>query len=104
MKVINLKDGTAHYQGNPGYAAPKAFADGSRQQWQLQAVGQTHMQMQRPGEELGDEEDEELDPGTGTESEPTSLPDEAPAVEPEDFDGNRSELDIKRAQASSRPM
>lgn len=102
MKVVNLKDGTAHYQGNSGYNAPKAFEDGSRQQWQLQAVVQT--QMQRPGEDLGDEEDEELDPGTGTESEPTSLPDEAPAVEPEDFDGNRSALDIKRAQASSRPM
>jgi hypothetical protein len=45
-----------------------------------------------PGEDRGDEEDDGLDPGTGTESEPNSLPDEAPPVESEDFDGNRAAL------------
>ncbi|WP_139207421.1 hypothetical protein [Phytopseudomonas flavescens] len=50
---------------------------------------------QQPGRDHANEDDEGLDPGT--DSEPTSLPDEAPPVEPEDFDGNKAAMDPRQA-------
>lgn len=92
MKVMNLKDGTPHYQGNPGYVAPPAAAAPRPKLGSLIAFRQP--QAQQPGRAHGDDEG---DPGTGTESEPTSLPDEAPPVEPEDFDGNKAAMAARQS-------
>lgn len=100
MKVINLKDGTAHYQGNPGFVAPHAFEDGNREQAQ---DTMNQVQAQRPGDDDGDYDDEGLDPDKDDQNDPSLLPDEAPAVEPED-DTNRSALGIKRVQMFGKPM
>lgn len=90
MKVMNLKDGTPHYQGNPGYVAPQTPDAPSSRQGSVTAI-------KRPlAQQPGREHDDGLDPGTGTESEPTSLPDEAPPVEPEDFDGNKGGMDTRQ--------
>ncbi|XXF07196.1 hypothetical protein J3Q00_14210 [Pseudomonas sp. D2-3] len=90
---MNLKDGTPHYQGNPGYVAPQAAATPTR----LGSVSAIRRPLaQQPGRDHADEDDEGLDPGTGTDSEPTSLPDEAPPVEPEDFDGNKAAMDTRQ--------
>lgn len=94
MKVMNLKDGTPHYQGNPGYVTPQASAALTLKRGSVSAIRPL---AQQPGREYDNEDDDGLDPGTGTESEPNSLPDEAPAVEPEDFDGNKAEMDTRQA-------
>ncbi len=94
MKVMNLKDGTPHYQGNPGYVAPQASAAVNPTQGSVSVIRRPLAQ--QPGREHGNEHDDDLDPGTGTESEPASLPDEAPPVEPEDFDGNKSRMDTRQ--------
>lgn len=94
MKVVNLKDGTPHYQGNPGYVAPQASAAPDPRQGSVSAIRRPLAQ--QPGRELGNEHDDGLDPGSGTENEPTSLPDEAPPVEPEDFDGNKAAMDTRQ--------
>ncbi len=94
MKVMNLKDGTSHYQGNPDYVAPQAPDAPISRQGSVTAIKRPLAQ--QPGREHGTEDDDGLDPGTGTESEPTSLPDEAPPVEPEDFDGNKRGMDTRQ--------
>lgn len=94
MKVMNLKDGTPHYQGNPGYVAPQTPDAPSSMLGSVTAIKRPLAQ--QPGREHDTEDDDGLDPGTGTESEPTSLPDEAPPVEPEDFDGNKGGMDTRQ--------
>jgi hypothetical protein len=95
MKVINLKDGTPHYQGNPGYIPPHALVTAGREHGSVSAIARP--MTQQPGREHGNENEDEPEPGTGTESEPNSLPDEAPAVEPEDLDGNKAGLGTRPA-------
>lgn len=89
MKVMNLKDGTPHYQGNPGYVAPQAPDAPIPKQGSVTAIKRPLAQ--QPGRERGTEDNDRMD--HGTESEPKSLPEEAPPAEPEDFDGNKAGRD-----------
>lgn len=99
MNVKSIRDDLGQFQALPANASPNGFANGYHSQEPRSIAGQT----QQPGPD-DDQDDGYLDPDTGTETDPSELPDEAPAVEPEDTPGDKASTDRYRMHPSKMPM